>query len=131
MSKSRSAPKTTRPAGRARPVARLAGAALVTAALLVASAVGAGPIPALGSVLNPGSGVWTWAAAAQLPTDRTLRLPSIRTATVVGFDSGGVPHVRAGSDADMFRAIGYVQARFRIFEMDLASGPPAETAAHE
>ncbi len=45
-------------------------------------------------------------------------------------DDIGVPHIRAESDADLYRAQGYVQAQDRLFQMDLsrrqASGRLAE-----
>jgi penicillin G amidase len=46
-------------------------------------------------------------------------VPGITTPTTVGFESDGVADIRAGSDADMFRALGYVEADNRIFQMDL------------
>ncbi|WP_431028244.1 penicillin acylase family protein [Lysinibacillus sp. LZ02] len=35
-------------------------------------------------------------------------------------DEAGVPHIEAQSDADLYRAQGYVQAQDRLFQMDLA-----------
>ncbi len=35
-------------------------------------------------------------------------------------DEDGVPHIEAKSDADLYRAQGYVQAQDRLFQMDLA-----------
>ena len=35
-------------------------------------------------------------------------------------DEMGVPHIEAKSDADLYRAQGYVQAQDRLFQMDLA-----------
>ncbi|MBO1913279.1 penicillin acylase family protein, partial [Microvirga sp. 3-52] len=35
-------------------------------------------------------------------------------------DENGVPHITAKSDADLYRAQGYVQAQDRLFQMDLA-----------
>lgn len=35
-------------------------------------------------------------------------------------DEFGVPHIRARSDADLYRAQGYVQAQDRLFQMDMA-----------
>ncbi|WP_040285687.1 penicillin acylase family protein [Sporosarcina koreensis] len=35
-------------------------------------------------------------------------------------DSDGVPHIEAASDADLYRAQGYVHAQDRLFQMDLA-----------
>ncbi|MGI2328847.1 penicillin acylase family protein [Planococcus sp. YIM B11945] len=49
---------------------------------------------------------------------------------VVTRDDMGVPHIQAESDADLYRAQGYVQAQDRMFQMDLsrrqASGRLAE-----
>lgn len=49
---------------------------------------------------------------------------------VVTRDKHGVPHIEAQSDADLYRAQGYVQAQDRIFQMDMsrrqASGMLAE-----
>lgn len=49
---------------------------------------------------------------------------------VVTRDQEGVPHIEAQSDADLYRAQGYVQAQDRLFQMDLsrrqASGRLAE-----
>jgi penicillin amidase len=48
----------------------------------------------------------------------------------VRFDGFGVPHVFAGSDEDAWRAVGYLQARDRVWPMELyrraASGRPSE-----
>src|SRR5699024_6509451 len=49
---------------------------------------------------------------------------------IVTRDQEGVPHIEAQSDADLYRAQGYVQAQDRLFQMDLsrrqASGRLAE-----
>lgn len=49
---------------------------------------------------------------------------------IVTRDQAGVPHIEAQSDADLYRAQGYVQAQDRLFQMDLsrrqASGRLAE-----
>ncbi|TWT24926.1 penicillin acylase family protein [Planomicrobium sp. CPCC 101110] len=65
--------------------------------------------------------------------------PKIEGETTVGIlenrvdiirDDVGVPHIKAESDADLYRAQGYVQAQDRMFQMDLsrrqASGRLAE-----
>lgn len=49
-----------------------------------------------------------------------LTLPSIEEAVTVIRDEEGVPHIQAESDADLYRAQGYVQAQDRLFQMDLA-----------
>ena len=39
---------------------------------------------------------------------------------IVTRDKDGVPHIKAASDEDLYRAQGYVQAQDRLFQMDLA-----------
>ncbi|AOV09052.1 penicillin acylase family protein [Sporosarcina ureilytica] len=39
---------------------------------------------------------------------------------IVTRDEHGVPHITAASDADLYRAQGYVQAQDRLFQMDMA-----------
>ena len=48
----------------------------------------------------------------------------------VRYDERGVPHIRAESETDMYRALGYVHAQDRLFQMEmvrrLAQGELAE-----
>ena len=44
-------------------------------------------------------------------------------------DGVGVPHITAKSDADLYRAQGYVQAQDRLFQMDLARRQASGTLA--
>lgn len=54
---------------------------------------------------------------------------------VITRDKDGVPHIKAQSDEDLYRAQGYVQAQDRLFQMDLArrqaSGRLAEVIGEE
>src|SRR5262249_35213354 len=50
---------------------------------------------------------------------RTVRLAGMHQPATVSFDSAGVPEVRAGSDRDMFLVQGYLEASFRLGQMDL------------
>ncbi|WP_088006125.1 penicillin acylase family protein [Indiicoccus explosivorum] len=59
-----------------------------------------------------------------------LTLAALEEEVTVTRDDMGVPHITAQSDADLYRAQGYVQAQDRMFQMDLsrrqASGELAE-----
>jgi penicillin G amidase len=92
---------------------------LVSAALLGLLAFGYGPVPPLGPGLDPGRGVWTSAYGAALPTSGTLTLPGLAHPVQVSFSSHGVPSVRAAGLSDLFLALGYLHAKFRLAEMDL------------
>jgi penicillin amidase len=92
---------------------------LVSAVLLGVLAVGYGPVPPLGPALDPGRGVWTSASGAALPTSGTLTLPGLAHPVQVSFSGHGVPSVRAADSRDLFLALGYLHAKFRLAEMDL------------
>jgi penicillin amidase len=92
---------------------------LVSAVLLGVLALGYGPVPPLGPALDPGRGVWTSASGAALPKSGPLALPGLARPVQVSFSRHGVPSVRAASQHDLFLALGYLHATFRLAEMDL------------
>jgi penicillin amidase len=83
---------------------RLAAAAgVVAGGILLAALVGAGAL-----VLGP------------LPSRRgTVGIPRLRAPVDVLFDRQGVPHVRAVLESDAWRALGFVHAADRMFQMEL------------
>ena len=93
-------------------------AAMVSAAVLYASFFGAGPLPALGPAFNPVTGAWTMAADASI-SNETLHLAGLQQPVRVTLQQDGTTHVVAQTDHDLFLAVGYVHARFRLFQMDL------------
>lgn len=106
-------------------------AGLGLAAALYAGARPVGPLPPLGAFLDPVRGVW--AAARAEPVERsTVALPGLGRDVRVQYDRRGVPHVFASSEDDAVRALGYVVARDRLFQMELtwraASGRLTELA---
>jgi penicillin G amidase len=105
-----------------RPVLRavnLLAALIVLAGLLYAGVAGAGPLPPLGAMLNPGTGVWTTAADAHTPGDSTLHMAGLQAPVHVVYDANGTAHINAGNTHDLFMTIGYLHATNRLFQMDL------------
>ncbi|NUR29420.1 MAG: penicillin acylase family protein [Catenulispora sp.] len=100
--------------------ASLVGALALAVAVLQVSVAGAGTIPPLGAAVNPGTGVWITAGQGDPPHDQTLTLPGLAGSATVACEADGTAHITGGTDADMYRALGYTHARFRLFEMDLA-----------
>ena len=100
------------------PVASLAAALVVSAAVVYASFFPVGPLPALGPAFNPTTGAWTMATDAQI-TDRSLSLAGLEQPVRVVLEANGTAHITAQTDHDLFLATGYVHARFRLFQMDL------------
>jgi penicillin amidase len=94
-------------------------ALLVSGAVLYAAFFGAGPLPALGPAFNPATGAWTMAADAAPVQTQTLAIPGLQQPVRVMFEQDGTAHVVAQNDPDLFLAVGYVHARFRLFQMDL------------
>lgn len=94
-------------------------ALLVAGGVIYAAATGAGPLPPLGPVLNPGTGVWTTANDARPVQSETLHFAGLQQPVTVIFEANGTPHIQAATDDDLFWTIGYLQARFRLTQMDL------------
>lgn len=105
----------------------LAAAVAVLAATLWAGASSVGPLPPLGPLLDPANGVWRLAVPASAPSDITVRIPELRDSVSVVYDDRNVPHVWATSREDAWRALGYVVARDRLFQLELQARAGAGT----
>ena len=121
VAESRAAQTTAAPKRRRRarlPILNLAGAVVVSAAVLYVAFFPAPGLPALGPAFNPTTGAWSMAADAQV-TDRMLHLQGLQRPVRVVLEKDGTAHITAQTDHDLFLATGYVHARFRLFQMDL------------
>jgi penicillin amidase len=87
-------------------------------AALYTGARGVGPLPPLGGLLDPVHGAWAAARYAELPRDATARVPHLVGPVEVRYDRRGVPHIFAATEDDAIRALGYVVARDRLFQLD-------------
>ena len=101
-----------------------AGRTSLLAGLLLALLVGAslfriGPLPRLGDFLDPVRGVWTVAGTAEPPVHGSAPVSGLVAPVTVRFDERAVPHIFATSELDAVRALGYVVARDRLFQMEL------------
>lgn len=100
---------------------RLIGAlvsVVVLAAALHVSARGVGPLPPLGPLLDPVNGVWS-AGSTGKPRSNHAVVAGLGDSVRVIFDDRGVPHIFASSQRDAYRALGYVVARDRLFQLEL------------
>ncbi|MBA2706241.1 MAG: penicillin acylase family protein [Gemmatimonadaceae bacterium] len=93
-------------------------AAIVLAVSLFAGFRPIGPLPPLGRLLDPANGVWATAATANLRPVDQARIPGLTAPVDVLIDDRGVPHIFATVENDAFRALGYVVARDRLFQME-------------
>ncbi|HYE59384.1 MAG TPA: penicillin acylase family protein, partial [Rhodothermales bacterium] len=92
-------------------------------ALLLAALHGHLGVPvALGPLLDPARGVLGYVRAeANQAHEASARLAGLDGPVTVLFDERSVPHVFARSDRDAIRALGYVVARDRLFQMDFVT----------
>ena len=95
------------------------GAVVVSALLLGILGFGYGTIPALGPALDPGRGAWTSAYDGTPVTSQALHVPGLSKPVTVSFTKDGLPSISAGDEHDLFLALGYVHAKYRLSEMDL------------
>lgn len=66
------------------------------------------------------AGFATWHVRSKLPMrDGNITLQNLSAQVNVAYDERGVPHIDAQSEADMYRALGYVHAQDRLFQMEI------------
>ncbi|HEX2822488.1 MAG TPA: penicillin acylase family protein, partial [Streptosporangiaceae bacterium] len=110
--------------GRQRPRRRFGRAINIIAAVVVSVVLlgvlgfGYGTTPALGPALDPGRGAWTSAGGGEPVHPETLSINGLQHPVTVTFTKDGVASVSAASDHDLFLALGYLHAQFRLSEMD-------------
>ena len=62
---------------------------------------------------------WWWTHRSIPPLDGRIPLAGLREPVEVRFDAFAIPHVFARSDEDAWRTVGYLQARDRLWQMEL------------
>jgi penicillin amidase len=102
-------------------VRRAALSVAALAVLLWLGVRGFSPAPPVGPFLDPVHGVWAVARGASLETREASRIVSLGADVRVVYDDRGVPHIFAASVEDATRALGFVVARDRLFQMELAT----------
>ncbi len=84
-------------------------------------------LPPLGAFLNPVSGFWANAEAANSLEDETLDFPELTEEVRVVWDERMVPHIFAQNLPDALFVQGYVTAKHRLWQMDITSRAAAGT----
>lgn len=106
---------------------RLTGALALLAGALWIGLRGVGPLPPLGPLLDPVRGAWGAVATTELAPSATAAIPGLGASVEVRYDVRGVPHIFASREEDAIRALGYVVARDRLFQLDLQARAGAGT----
>ncbi|MCQ4228550.1 penicillin acylase family protein [Pseudomonas stutzeri] len=77
-------------------------------------------LTALALLVAAAAGGLTWYLHDKQPQrDGELVLAALQAPVTVDYDERGVPHIRAENEADMYRALGFVHAQDRLFQMEL------------
>src|SRR5690606_5444042 len=77
-------------------------------------------LTALALVIAATAGGLGWYLHDKQPQrDGELLLGALQAPVAVDYDERGVPHIRAENEADMYRALGFVHAQDRLFQMEL------------
>ncbi len=77
-------------------------------------------VATLATALIAVGGYATWHVRTKLPVrEGSLQLKQLRAPVSVAYDERGVPHIKAESEMDMYRALGYVHAQDRLFQMEM------------
>lgn len=110
-----------------RPLPRLVLWSAMLGVLLASASRRVGPLPALGPLLDPVHGIWGVARSAELPDSFAASIPGLGHDVRVAYDDRRVPHVFASTTSDAYRALGYVVARDRLFQMEMQTRATAGT----
>lgn len=84
-------------------------------------------LPGIGTLLDPVRGVWAVAHTAELPDSAAAVIPTLSGDVTVLYDERAVPHIFANNEEDAYRALGYVVARDRLFQLELQTRAAAGT----
>lgn len=109
------------PAADQRGAVRLAVASVTLMVMIILCGRGIGLVPPLGPLIDPATGVWGMPAVAELPRTDEVAIPGTRAPVTVLYDDRSVPHIFAESEADAWRALGYVVARDRLFQLEMGT----------
>ncbi len=110
-----------------RRILSAAGGVLLLGLAGIAAVRGAGPLPPLGPLLDPAHGVWATARAALPLGNRTIKARIFEGEVQAVVDARGVPHIYAEHELDAYRALGYLVARDRLFQLELQTRAAAGT----
>ena len=94
---------------------------------VVAATRSVGPVPPLGTLLEPAGGIWAMGRAAAVPAERTVRSIQFTDDVRAVIDDRGVPHVYASNELDAYRALGFLVARDRLFQLEVQTRAAAGT----
>ncbi len=78
-------------------------------------------IPAIGKLLNPFSGFWNNAEPYHAESDASFNFPQLSAPVKVVYDDILVPHIFADNLSDACFVQGFIHAKYRLWQMDIAT----------
>ncbi|POZ99592.1 penicillin acylase family protein, partial [Pseudomonas sp. MWU12-2312b] len=77
-------------------------------------------LTALGLLIIALTAAGGWYAYSKQPSRQGMvELQHLQGSVTVRYDERGVPHIRAENETDLYRALGYVHAQDRLFQMEI------------
>ncbi|AYF89071.1 penicillin acylase family protein [Pseudomonas sp. DY-1] len=74
----------------------------------------------LAVLIAAAAGGANWYSESKKPVrDGELAMANLQAPVTVRYDERGVPHIQAANEADMYRALGFVHAQDRLFQMEM------------
>ncbi len=98
--------------------AKFGTAVVLSIVVFAVFSVPAGPLPPLGSLLDPTTGLWSVSFFGRGLQTQTIRVSGLSAHVTVVRDATGVPHIYADNYTDAWFALGYVHAQDRLWQMD-------------
>jgi penicillin amidase len=102
----------------------------LTTGLIYFLNVKTGTIPPLGKLFDPFHGFWQNAESKGIQFPTTLELKELEGKVTVRFEDNLIPHIFATSEHDLYFTQGYINARYRLWQMhfltSVASGRVSE-----
>lgn len=111
-------PATGAPSKR-RDWAKFGTALVLTVVVFAVFSVPVGPLPPLGGLLDPTTGLWSVSFFGRGLQSQTIRVPGLSASVTIVRDVLGVPHIYASNFTDGWFALGFVHAEDRLWQMDI------------
>ncbi|WP_339878982.1 penicillin acylase family protein [uncultured Algoriphagus sp.] len=91
---------------------------VLTLALAIAVSTPFGAIPPLAPLLDPNHGFWQNSISEDALADEELELTNLSGEVKVVYDENLIPNIFANTQADLYRAQGYITAKHRLWQME-------------
>ena len=91
---------------------------LITLALTIALNFKFTNIPPLGKLLDPFHGFWQNATNQSINAPNVVNLPGMQAPVTVKYDKNLIPHIFAENEEDLYKAVGYINAYHRLWQME-------------